>query len=831
MKTLQSITSILFFLAGISFISAQDISSGRMSISIQNNGDGVAITSIKDNAEEILNTGVSPNIFTLKITNKVLETDEVITSDSGWGSVEITQDGIQAMIVLTHPSNPNLPTDLQANLSIVTNDNQSTWDLSVTHLGTDCTLMETTFPEMNIKSPGDDHFLYPLYSGRITDNPGSGIDYFDDVADTTDNNVGIYPRGWGTTMQFFSYYNDNYGLYFGFHDPDASLKEFGVKNEDGGIRILSKTPIPNKTIAGNDWDLAGKFELDLYSGDWYDAAQIYKNWVSTEADYWPEESAERTARQHHVGDMGIWLTTSDFNTISVEDMEEHIQDAVEYFDVPVGMHIYKWNYFEMDHFYPVYFPERTGLGDLVSNIQNNNDATIMPYINGRMWDTGEGGSDPGDADAAIYFNNEGFADATKHSDGTIINDHPFEDNIWAIMCPTQANWQDLITDVSDQLTSTDRIGASSIYLDMVCASAPAQCMDPSHGHTLGGGSWWRAGYKQMFEKIHNQIPIDDFLTVEGGNDYLLDEVDAFMVQGWETDNQVPAWQAIYTGQVQLFGTLTGGSHYPFQKFYGRLGQAFAYGVQTGRQFMWLAIYHSNDDTLMAANWVKRLSRMRYKLKDFMSYGEMKRPIVPISIPAGTEIPTITYDVHDWGGHHGVVSVTTSAIQHTVWQNDNEVLYLFVNDRIQSPAGTTGGAIPFKFEFNGADYGFTGDVSVQKITPTSEESAETEANTFEKTVILHNLEVVAYKITGNNSASVSNKKTERISIYPNPTKNRFKILAPFTIKHVKIHNSMGQLVMETDIQNNNIPVINLSKGMYLVSFNYEGNNYVEKLLIH
>jgi hypothetical protein len=831
MKALQKIIIILFFLISITDALAQDISSGRMSISIQNKGTGIAITSIKDNAEELLNTSVSPDIFTLNITNKVLETEEVITSDTGWNNVEITEDGSQALIVLSNPSNPNLPTDLQANLSIVTNDNQSTWDLVVTHLGTDCTLMEATFPEMNIKAPGDDHFIYPLYSGRITDNPGSGIDYYNDEADTTDDIVGVYPRGWGTTMQFFSYYNDDYGLYFGFHDPDASLKEFGVKDKDGGIKILSKTPIPNKTIAGNDWDFAGKFELDLYDGDWYDAAQIYKNWVSTEASYWPEETPERYARQHHVGDIGVWLTTSDFNTVSMEDMENYIETAVDFFDVPVGMHIYKWNYFEMDHFYPVYFPERTGLGDLVSSVQTNTNVTIMPYINGRMWDTGEGGGDPGDADAAIYFDSEGFADATKHSDGSVINDYPFEGNIWAIMCPTQSNWQDIITDASDQLTRSDRIQANSVYLDMVCASAPAQCMDPSHGHTLGGGSWWRAGYKQMFQKIHNELPIDDFLTVEGGNDFLLDEVDAFMIQGWETDNQVPAWQAVYTGQVQLFGTLTGGSHYPLQKFYGRLGQGFAYGVQTGRQFMWLAVSQNDDDTLMAANWVKRLSRMRYKLKNFMSYGEMKRPIEPISIPEGTEIPTITYEVYDWGGHHGVVSVTTPAIQHTVWQNDNEVVYLFVNDRIQSPAGTTGGAIPFKFEFNGADYGFTGNIDVQRITPTSEESVGTEANSFEKTVILHNLEVVAYKMTGSSSESINDQRTEKVSIFPNPTASSFHIMATFTINRVKIYNTIGQLVFDKEIKDNQVPVSNLTKGMYLLSFEHQGNNYVEKLLIH
>jgi hypothetical protein len=830
MRFFQIIVVLLFVLSGKNAVSQEIISSGRLSVTIENMGNGISITSIKDNGVEVLNESVNPNLFTLFIANVVTNTTEEIVAGNGWNSIDITNNGQDASIVLNNPINANLPSTLSVILSITTNDNKSSWDLSVSGLGVDCSLIDAIFPEFNINAPGNDTFLYPLYSGRLTENPGSGIDYFNDLDDIHDDNVGTYPRGWGTTMQFFSYYNADYGLYFGFHDPMASLKKFGIKNENGGIKINCLNPVPNMTITDNEWEFPGVFQLDLYNGNWYDAALVYKTWVSESATYFPQDTPERVARQHKIGEMGIWLTTSDFSTLSMAEMENYIQEAIDYFDVPVGVHIYAWNYSEMDHFYPVYFPERDGLSDLITSIQDNNDAVVMPYINGRLWDTGVGGNDPGDAEAATYFNNNGEASATKESDGTIY-DELFESNIFATMCPVETDWQNILIDASNQVTGQDRLNADAVYIDMVAASAPTQCMDISHNHELGGGSFWREGYNQLFENIHSTIKTDAFITVEGGNDYLADEVDGFMVQGWMTDNQVPAWQVIYAGKVQLFGTLTGGSHYGLQKFYGRLSQGFSFGVQTGRQFLWLAINPESDpDKLMAATYVKSLSRMRYKLKDFLSYGEMKRPIILQSLPTGTTIPTITYDVWDWGGHRGTVSVTNPAIRTSVWQNANEVVVLFANGRIQSPAGTAGGTISFEFNFDPNDYGLTGDLTIQEITPTTETAVLTvDDTTFPKEVNLQNLELVAYKITGESTLPLNDLNETLFSIYPNPAKQSFTIHTITNRFTAKIYNSVGQVVID-NISSSVVNVSHLATGLYFVEVHANGRLDRKKLFV-
>jgi len=822
MKTL--LTAFIFFNTIVLF-SQEIIGIGQLKVTITENSNGFELSSITNNTVEVLNSTVSPELFTLFIHNSLTNTDEEINALTGWGSVNVTNSGSNCTIELSNATTVNLPSSLTAIVTINVSNTISDWDLEVTGLGSDCSLMDAIFPQLNIKADGNDNFFYPLYSGQITENPATAIDYFDDASDNFDNSTGIYPRGWGTTMQFLSYYNTNYGLYFGFHDGDASLKQFGVKNENGGVRVQCKTPAENKTINGNDWNYPGVFELDVYEGDWYDAALIYKQWVSSQASYWPTESVSRTVRQHSVGDIGVWLGTY-FNDGTVTQMEGYLQTATDFYDFPVGLHTYNWNNYEFDHFYPEYFPFKTNIENTFNEIQTNNNATIMPYVNGRLWDTGLGGGDAGDAQAATLFNTDGIASSAKKSDGSY-HAMTFSNNVFATMCPSQTYWQNYLVDVVNSVTSDNDLGAKAVYLDMIGASSAAQCMDPNHGHPLGGGSYWKSGLSDMLNSMHAAIPADRFITVEGGCDFIADEVDGFMVQGWLTKNQVPAWQAIYTGKVQLFGTLTGTSMYDDQRFYGRLSQGFAYGVQTGRQFIWLPISATSSPTNeMASNYTRTLGRMRYKLRDFMSYGEMKRPIDI----TGT-IPDITYDVYDWGGAHGLITLTNPAIRKTVWQNANEVVVLFVNGRIQSPANVAGGDVNFSFDFNPADYGLAGDLTIQELTPTTDGSIDVvDANTFPKNVMLQNLDIVAYKITSTEMVGVNaDKFTSQLSIYPNPTSTQFVIDYKNKIDDLTIYNNMGQIVLNSVPNSKTIDVSKLPKGIYFVVIQSSGKVLSRKLI--
>ncbi len=679
------------------------VGSGNLKITLQSTSGGMRVSGITKSGTELLEEA-SP-LFTLHISNTV------IAADSGWGNVNVSNDGSHCRIVFSTPSNANLPAALQATVSITVTGEQSRWDLSVTGLGSTHTLTDADFPELNLKDFGDSgQFLIPKYSGALIPDPVINVMNYEM----------FYPRGWSATMQFLAYYNNDYGVYLGFHDPKASLKHFGVTAHTIYLNFQGNVVVADKTLAGNDWDFPGHFELDVFDGDWFDAALIYKAWASAEAEYWPQNTPERAQRQAELGRIGVWGYYQPGATTTITGAKQSMLDYTNYFSgTPVGIHWYQWNYLDLDNDYPNYFPERDGMTELVSDLQQSGDAYIMPYINGRLYDT--------DLTGTWNYASKGFPYATKKSDGTAYT-QVFNGNTFAVMCPTQLAWQNILTDAAQQLT--DRIGSKGIYIDQVAAAGPTECMDASHNHPLGGGHWWRDGYRDMFAEVHNAIPAGRFVVVEGGADYLADQVDGFLTDGWLTNNLVPAFQAIYGGKVQLVGKRTGTSRYHNQSFYCKLSQAFVQGLEPGRTSLWIV---HDPDADIAAPFVKKIATMRYKLKDFLAFGEMLRPLTFTG-----SIPTITSSWTDYGTP---VDVAISAIQSSVYrhQNNSSVALIFANASITD-------TLDFSFDFNGSQYGFPGQVYIQKITETSDGTPQLTSNAFTKTVSLGNLDSVAYIIT-------------------------------------------------------------------------------------
>ena len=72
------------------------------------------------------------------------------------------------------------------------------------------------------------------------------------------------------------------------------------------------------------------------------------------------------------------------------------------------------------------------------------------------------------------------------------------------------------------------------------------------------------------------------------------------------------------------------------------------------------------------------------------------------------------------------------------------------------------------------------------------------------------------------------KTDFIELYPNPTTDFLNIKAEH-IEQVDIYNLQGQLLMTTQNENPQIPVFNLSKGIYFVQVRAAGKGYTGKFV--
>ncbi len=674
------------------------VGNSSLAISFTNTAAGVQLVGVANNGTNLLK-GTS-DIFSLNITKISSGASVDIASGNNWGNTYVTNDGTHCEIVFSNAVGVALSSTLNVTFSLDVSGDKSQWDLSVDGLGNDYTLNEITIPDLKIKADGNDYFLVPKYSGKAVPDPlSTNISY----------NL-FYPRGWAATMQMCSYYNFEYGIYLGSHDPLASYKTFSVNAENGYLRFMVKLPAPDKTIGNNNWELPGKFELDLYDGNWYDAAMIYRNWVYANANYKPGLSISE--HQKEMGSIGVWGYFSSSTNYPMSSIEREMTDFTDFFPgVNVGIHWYQWNYKVMDDDYPDYFPERDGMINLVSNMQQSGKTYIMPYINGRLYDT----------DLPDYSTN-GYPHATKHSDGSIYYQN-FNGNHFAVMCPTEDKWQNIILDTATQLTA--RIGCSGVYIDQVCAASPVECMDINHNHTIGGGYYWRDGYAQMFSGIHAALFSNRFVTVEGGDDFLVDEVDGFLTEGWTSDNLVPVFQAVYGDKVQLFGTKTGTSTYNDPSFYCKLAQAFASGIEPGRFSLWI-VHDTNAGS--ARPFVRNIATIRYKLREFMSFGRLMRPLT-----LNGNIPDITSTWSDRGVN---IPVTISAIQSGVYKKGDAVAVVFVNASMTN-------SISFSFDFSGEDYGLGGSLTIRKITETSDGTLLFRNNNFTENLQIEPMRAVAY----------------------------------------------------------------------------------------
>ncbi len=794
MKKMNCFFLMMLFLLASGIYAQEIVGTGTLSIGIENTGQGVKVVSIKKHSTELLDTETFSTLFTMTVDNVFL------TSLNGWDSVNVNNNGSRYSVILTNPTSTKLSKSLAVTVTINVDDVKSDWDISVTGLGNN-TLNKVSFPYINIKATGNDNFLVPKYSGKIIKNPKrSSINYSLQ-----------YPRGWSATMQFCAYYNDNYGVYLGSHDNTAALKTIRVKkNIRNGLTYYNEIPIPNKSLPGNDWQMPGTFRLQVFEGDWFEAAQIYKKWVFSKADYGRYDDS-RNRRQQAIGDIALWMYYGDYNN-SDNLVEEKVLNFANDMGVPIGMHWYSWNNKPNNSGEPYYFPERPGMKSIISSL-GNKGIRVMPYTCGQLYDKGN-------PNAAT----EGISWSTKNE-----NKIPFlMGTQFYKVCPTQQPFQDIIVDANDQLVN--RIGTKGIYVDMICASSPKECMDPAHNHTLGGGSFWRDGHVQMLKKIHSTVADSIFITAEGACDYLFDEVDGYLVDGWQTDNMVPAYQVVYGGKIQLFG-IRGVYTYNTPSYYTKFTNAFVNGITPGRFNP--NLFSDPNAQATARPFVKRLAKMRNKLKEFLAFGEMLKPL---QIDR-TNIDDITSTWTDYGKD---IDVTVSALQSSFWKNreENKVAIIFANASMSE-------TLNFNLDFDGNSHNIYGKLKVQKITSMSDNAIENEENSFSKSISIAPMEIVAYVIEPDSMLSdVQNRNiVNRYSLkqnYPNPFNPATQIDFSIPISgntRLEVYNVLGQKVatlvnkeLQAGSHSYRFNANNLPSGVYIYKLQSSSFSRVMKMMI-
>lgn len=382
--------------------------------------------------------------------------------------------------------------------------------------------------------------------------------------------VGLGPRNWkhgypgyAVPMPWFALWsestgpdgfrtNRNTGIYLGVHDQNGSRKEIAC-TVGKNIQLQVTVQAENMYEPDNEFSIGGKTVLRTLQNDWFDGAMVYKDWVRREASWFPRTALDENGRKDSpqwIKEHSLWA----MHRVSPEEMTPVMKDFRQAFGVPAAVHWYYWHKNPYDNDYPHFFP-RDGFREAVQELQKNNDIFIMPYINGLLWDSRDRGMEDwlytSEAVAGTSKGTDGkprlYTYGSKESDGSDVK--------LAHMCPATEIWQKKV--LENVLRLARENGTKAVYIDQVAAAIPELCFDRSHGHPLGGGNWWNAGYRKMLENVHAELARaglnDVAITTECTGETSLPIVDGFLTWHHQLENQVPAFSAVYGGTIQMIG--------------------------------------------------------------------------------------------------------------------------------------------------------------------------------------------------------------------------------------------------------------------------------------
>lgn len=172
--------------------------------------------------------------------------------------------------------------DIDAEVSVRLDDRFSYWNIRVRNKS-DIHIDKIDFPKVIVP----DDLVATGGTGRIFTSMMEGLLVEDASIRETLHHGKAYKDGLGTgwggkypgacTTQFSAYYCDKGGLYIAAHDKFSSPKVIEYYKQDGGVKLEFK--LFTGTDDTSDFSFDYEMVLGVFDGDWYDAADIYRNFI------------------------------------------------------------------------------------------------------------------------------------------------------------------------------------------------------------------------------------------------------------------------------------------------------------------------------------------------------------------------------------------------------------------------------------------------------------------------------------------------------------------------------------------------------------------------
>ncbi len=553
---------------------------------------------------------------------------------SGWNTASVTEkDGATEFLLLDSKEEIGIRLLAQPDEK----RNRVNWTVEAINTSGSKSVMWCTYPRLYRKetAPWD---LYASVHGGLVDPKFNLSDRFV---------FGAYPCGLGSTMACYAIYpsGGGEGIYYGIHDSAGSYKDFHAASDGSGVmRINCKFCAPRLYVPANGYCLPGKAVWQQINGDWYDAAEIYREFVETEADWAPVAGENgRESTPLWMRDIPFWIMDWVPNEnpedepippyvrpeVESDDPDSWYKTAIalrEALEVPIGIHVYNWHSIPFDNDYPHYFPPAQTFQRGLKAMQAAG-IRVMPYINALLWDNKDRKNED------YQFTSVALPGVVKDEDGQpprLTYDSKEIDGKPAVlspMCPSSPIWRKKLQEIVSRLFN--EYGVDAIYLDQVAAHAPRQCTDPNHDHPVGGGDWWPKAYRELLHELRKVMPEGKGFTSEGNAEVYADGLDGFLGWAWVTiEKYVPAFMRVYGGKTFCFGR-NANSYSKADVTYWKYN--LAQSLVAGEQMGWI-----NADLVYKPDrvaFLKKLAQLRYGNREFFRGARPMRPPVVEAEPS------------------------------------------------------------------------------------------------------------------------------------------------------------------------------------------------------
>ncbi len=649
------------------------IKANQLICTLERNREGISLCSVRDKKKNKNLLSYSRPIFTL--TARSLLNDETIevSSDKDWKCCKIEcTDGLTRIILWNNTKLKNVRVIIDA----LASDNKITWKTELVSDNEEYSLFSCDYPIMTLDSGRNNLFLSPYGCGEV----------WETVKECS--SLQSYPS-YGASMQFMAFWNKaaKRGIYYGIHDPAPAYKKiFFQKNKDEKyFTFKASQPLTNINSPKNSQKLFGECVWQIFDGNWYDAAMLYREFFLNQASWKPETDENgRTDTPQWMKTKTHWWRVRMKNDESYVDA---ILNANKDLGYDTAVHLYDWFKIPYDNDYPHYFPAKDAFYSGVKRLQENG-VKVVPYINGRLWDTRDRGMEDYQWSQLAKPNctkdrkGEPFIEtyASKEEDGSPVRH--------SIMCPSTELWQNKVNELVSKLLND--VGVDGVYIDQIGAASPYLCEDEAHPHLPGGGSWWVEGYNKMLQRIKESSPAETCIATECTADPFMKHIQAYLTWLWVHNNQVPAFVAVYSVFVTMYGR---NYHYmPDDDDQGQritIAQSFTFGEELGWDMPELYMQMKHKD------FYKKCVHEREKIGSYMYNGRLLRS------PEFTDDQKALFTNRSKEAYGGILRHSAVFCQH--WQrNDGESIVVIVN------ASENTAKVNFKGGLSDGKYKLSGD---------------------------------------------------------------------------------------------------------------------------